>query len=123
MKVLLHLGWGLSPGFVGGTERFVINLVKGLIKKGHDAFVVCSNLDPVQTIEGVEVFGNIPQDYRGRVKQYGYANEHFFKEEVIGGSFTEESIRRFSDYVSEQVAPFESDVIHLNAFLSASVFS
>ena len=117
MKVLFHLGWGLTPDFVGGTERFVLNLAKGIRARGADTFIVCSNLEEEQLVEGITVYGRVPPPYHSRVEQYGYANENFFRQEIIGDEFTEGSMRRFSDYVSKQLDPFETDIFHLNGFV------
>ena len=81
MRVLLHTQWGLKENFVGGTERFVINLAKGIKKRGDEAFVVCSNLEDLILVEGVQVYGMVPLEYRDKIMEYGYANEHFFKNE------------------------------------------
>src|SRR3989344_4720810 len=95
MKVLFHLGWGLTPDFVGGTERFVLNLAKGIRARGADAFIVCSNLEEEQVIEGITVYGRVPPPYNDRLEQYGYANENVFR----------------------QLDPFETDILQLNGFV------
>jgi len=117
MKILLHLCWGMNENFIGGTERFVVNLAKGINQKGDEAFIVCSNLEDKINIEGINVFGVVPKEFKNKIKRYGYANENFFKEEVIGGRFDDSSISNISMYVSQQITNFDFDVIHLNSFL------
>jgi len=96
MKALIHTAWGIPPNFIGGTERFVINLAKGLRRRDVDAFVVCSNLDEKIEIEGVPVFGTVPKEYISGVEKFGYANERFFKELIVGEQLTRESLTRFA---------------------------
>lgn len=117
MKILLYLNWGLPETFVGGTERFVINLAKGINQRGDEAFIVCSNLEDKITIEGINVFGIVPEEFREKIKKYGYANENFFREAVMGNKFSDSSIARLSRYTSKQITNFNFDIIHLNAFL------
>lgn len=117
MNIVIHIPWGITKNFVGGTERFAINLAKGLNSKGQNAIIVCSNVEKLISIEGVDVIGIIPTKYANRVKKYGYANELFFKNEIIGEIFCEDSIRRFSDYVYEQIKELDCDILHLNSFL------
>ncbi|MBI4980310.1 glycosyltransferase family 4 protein [Candidatus Woesearchaeota archaeon] len=121
MKVLLHLSWGLPPNFVGGTERFVLNLAKGIKRRGCEAFVVCSNLEDKITIEGIDVYGVVPKEYTNKIKKYGYANEFFFRNEIIGSRLNHLSIAKFSDYVSKQIINFDFDIVHLNAFSYSSL--
>lgn len=116
MKILLHVPWGIKKDFIGGTERFVINLAKGLNEKGHEAFVVCSNLEEEIFIEGVTVKGFIPEKFRKSVERYGYVNENFIKNEILGGHVSSDSLKIFSEYVGEQVGKYDYDVLHLNGF-------
>ncbi len=119
MKTLVHIPWSLQPGFIGGTERFAIDLTKGLRKQGNDATIVCSNLEEQLIIEGVPVFGRIPAQYRDKVKNYGAADEHFFRNEVLRGSepgFCE----RMSAYVAQQIEGFDFDIIHFNNMIGAA---
>jgi len=122
MRVLLHTQWGLKENFVGGTERFVINLAKGIKKRGDEAFVVCSNLEDLILVEGVQVYGMVPLKYRDKIMKYGYANEHFFKNEIIGHKIDFNSISLFSSYVWAQLHEFNFDIAHLNSFLCCSLF-
>lgn len=121
MKILLHTCWGLEKGFIGGTERFIINLAKSLRKRGEDAFVVCSNLEEKMQIEGVPVLGIVPEEYSEKIKSYGYANENFFKNEVIGEKVSCDSMKSFSNYVFNQLKEFKIDIVHLNAFMYSSM--
>ncbi len=96
MRILIHVPWGLQNGFVGGAERFVLDLAKGLKEKVNDAFIVCSNLKKETRVEGIQVLGRVPAEYKDKINLYGYANENFFKNEIIGAKFSEESTLRFS---------------------------
>ena len=116
MKILLHVPWGIKKDFIGGTERFVINLAKGLNSKGHEAFIVCSNIEKVIFIEGVAVNGFIPEKFRKAVKKYGYANENFIKNEILGGRVNMDSLMVFSKFVSDQIENYDYDILHLNGF-------
>jgi len=117
MKILIHSAWGIQPDFVGGTERFILDLAKGFQKKGAEVFIVCSNLQEEIEIEGVRVIGIIPKKYKRLIIKYGYANEKFFKQEIICEPFSIDSIKRFSQYVSQQLESFDVDVVILNSFL------
>ena len=117
MRIIIHLIWGIKEGFIGGTERFVLDLAKGLKEKGSDVFIVCSNINKEIQIEGIKVLGSVPKQYINKIARYGYANENFFKNEIIGKKFTQASIQRFSKYVSDQLKEFDADIFFLNSFM------
>lgn len=119
MKTIVHIPWSLQPGFIGGTERFAIDLTKGLRSSGHDATIVCSNLEEKLIIEDVPVFGSIPAQYRPMVQQYGSANEHFFRNEVLR-AFEPGFCERMSEYVAQQVESLDFDMLHMNSILGAA---
>ena len=64
IRVCLHTAWSVPADFIGGTERFLIELAKELKILGFEPFVVCSNLQRELDIEGVEVRGRIPVEFQ-----------------------------------------------------------
>lgn len=123
MKVLLHVPWTIADGFIGGTERFVLDLAKGLKGRGHRAFIVCSSLTWHTIVEEVDVFGRVPARERSAFIRHGSASERFFGETLFAQGSCFESLKRLGEYVAQQIAGIERDLCHLNGFLYASGMS
>jgi len=111
MKLAIHCSWPIESGTIGGTERFVLNLAKGLNKKEIETYIIAANRKSELEVEGVKVFGKLPTWVKKPV------NEHFYKRYIIGDKFTMRSIERFSQFVAEQLSFFNYDLLQVNAFL------
>lgn len=120
MKVCLHTNWDISPKYIGGTERFLINLCKELQTMGLEPFIVCSSKTDQIQIEGIQVIGRFLSDYNESKTIYPYFSSNFIKQEIIGKEYSLESLHRLSEYTSEQLKGIQADVFHLNSFISAS---
>lgn len=121
--VLIHIPWPIYNDVLGGTERYAIDLAKSLKLQGYKCFIVCTNLKYKKIIEGVEIYGVIPQEYKKKIRRYGEANEFFFRHEVLKNRITKLSLKRFSTFVEEQIKQFDADIYHLNSLLYALYLS
>lgn len=121
VRVCLHTAWGLRQDFIGGTERFLIDLAKELRAFGFDAFVVCSNIQPEIEVEGVKVIGCVPESFQDYFRSSDPNIAEFMRGTVYRDGASVQSLRHISSYVEEQLRGIDADILHLNAF-SASVY-
>ena len=121
MRICLHTAWSLRANFIGGTERFLIELAKELQILGFEPFVLCSNLQPKLNIEGVEVRGHIPRCHQALFQQTDPNIAEYMRGAVYNQAPTKAAFEHISAYVQEQLAGVEADIFHLNAF-SAALF-
>lgn len=120
MKLCFHTIWELGPKYIGGTERFLINMCKELKILGHDPFIVCSNKNEELDVEGIKVLGRFTDRYSKNIDHYPFFSSKFIKQEIIGETFSVASLKRLSDYTNEQLSGINADLFHLNSFVSAS---
>ncbi len=118
MRICLHTIWEINEKYIGGTERFLINLSKELLAFGYQPFIVCSSKQEEIFVEGIQVLGRFGKD--NRLSKYPYFSSALIKNEIIGDSFTIDSIKRLSEYVDSQLDGIDADVFHLNSFISAA---
>ncbi len=116
MKICLHTIWEISHNYIGGTERFLINFSKELQLLGHDPFIVCTSKTRECIIEGVKVLGR----YSEKLEDYPYFSSKFIKNEIIGETYSEDSLKRLSVYTLSQIEGIEADIFHFNSFISVS---
>lgn len=121
VRICLHTAWSLRANFIGGTERFLIELAKELRILGFDPFVVCSNLQPEIDVEGVQVRGSVPDEYRTPFVQTDPNIAEYMRKNVYNQTPSKVAFRHVSAYVQEQLRDVEADIFHLNAF-SAALF-
>ena len=121
MKILLHTHWGIEKNFIGGTERFILDLAKGIKARGDVPFIVCSNLEELIFIEGIPIYGIVPKTFKEKIEVFGSANENFFKEKIVKEKVTKKSLKRFSQYVFSQIKNFDFDIAHLNSFFYSAL--
>lgn len=119
MKICLHTNWEINQGFIGGTERFLIDLSKELEALGHEPFIVCSSKTDEINIQGIKVFGRF-FDISENASNYQYFSSKFIKNEIIGSKYSKESLQRLSNYTKLQLEGIEADIFHLNSFISAA---
>lgn len=119
MRICLHTLWLISPERVGGTERFLIDVSKELKALGHEPFILCPSLQEKTDVEGVEVRGWIPQNYRDTFVEMGANASGFMLKRLEKGKVILEDLHEISNFVTQQLAQVDADVIHLNSFLSA----
>ncbi|MDE5421579.1 glycosyltransferase family 4 protein [Ancylomarina sp. DW003] len=118
MKICLHTNWEIIPKYIGGTERFLINLSKDLKALGHEPFIVCSSKTKETYIEGIKVLGRFIDDFS--TKEYPYFSSAFIKNEIIGEKYSIDSLKRISAYTLRQLEGIDADIYHFNSFISAS---
>ncbi len=118
MRICFHTVWPISPNFIGGTERFVIDAAKSLRRYGFDCFVLCSNPERKLTIEGVEVFGSIPEPVRSALNSFRNNAFYAIKKTYYSQSTFTESAEALSKYVERQLESVKFDFVHLNTFSS-----
>ena len=119
MRICLHTLWLISPTRVGGTERFLIDVAKELRAFGHDPFILCPSLTEHCVVEGVDVFGFIPHAYRDIYVQMGDNASGFMLKRLPRDNVTRAHLEEIGSFVSDQIAEFDADIVHLNSFLSA----
>lgn len=122
MRICLHTIREVSPGFVGGTERFLIDFAKELKLLGYDTFIACSGLKREIIVEGVPVFQFVPDEYVSIYRKHGVANSAFLRDCIPNEKIDQSGLRALSAYVDAQLANVKADVFHLNSF-AMSVFS
>lgn len=120
MRVCLHTFWEISHGFIGGTERFLIELSKELRSLGYDPFIACTGARTRRDVDGVEVISSIPERYIPALAKHGSANPDFLTAEFVARFSWPDAVRSLSEFVAEQLADIEADVFHLNSFASAA---
>ncbi len=122
MKICLHTFWDITHDFIGGTERFLIELSKELRLLGFQPFIVCTGDNVKTRIQGVDVFGIIPEKYRKSFSEFGEAKLGLLDDIFVRNKTTKDGLQEFADYVSHQLDHFEYDVVHLNSFASSIFF-
>ena len=123
MDICLHTFWDVNHNFIGGTERFLIELSKELSLLGYNPFIVCSGDNSEKIIQGIPVYGVVPKYYKKSFMKYGEAKVDFLRENFSNGLSYNEGLKKLSRYVEYQISQFKSDIVHLNSFPSASFFS
>lgn len=123
MKICLHTNWEVSAKYIGGTERFLVNMCKELESFGHEPFIVCSGEDNEIYVEGIKVIGRYGESLKKSLHKYQYFSSEFIRKEIIGEKYNEDSLKRLSDYTLGQLDGIEADVFHLNSFISALYIS
>ncbi len=118
--ICLHTLWNLRSDFIGGTERFLIDLCKELNVLGHQSFIVCSNLNPHTKIEGVSVLGRVPPSHQDRLIKYGDDFASFARDHIYPARACVAAYKEVSSYVKDQLRDLEFDILHLNSFSSAA---
>ena len=119
MKICFHSFWDITHDFIGGTERFLIELSKELQVLGYSPFIVCSGGDIETMIQGVPVYGILPPQYLKSFARYGEAKPKFLRENFVKENSYEQGLKKLADYVQFQVSGFDFDILHLNSFASA----
>jgi len=122
MRVCLHTFWDISQNFIGGTERFLIELCKELQLLGVNAFIVCTGDNVKRCIQGVDVHAVIPHNYKESLYQFGEAKASLLRHLFVEGKSAEQGLTRLARYVEQQVNKFDVDIIHLNSFPSSIFF-
>lgn len=120
MRVCLHTFWDISAGFIGGTERFLIELAKELRSLGYDPFIACTGSGARREVDGVEVVSSIPERFLPALAKHGSANPEFLLTEIIGRSEWTAALRALSGLVEEQLTGMQADIFHVNSFASSS---
>lgn len=121
MKVCLHTYYEISNPYIGGTQTLLIKLAKELIVLGHEAFIVCSSLNPHFVVEGVNIYGVIPNQFVHllQTKYEGVASSKFLKEAIFANNNMEDSLLQLANYSYEQFSRFQADVYHVNSYVAA----
>ena len=119
MDVCLHTFWDITHDFIGGTERFLIELSKELKALGYRPFIVCSGNNVKTNIEGVPVFGVLPPKYVKSFVSYGEAKSSFLHDNFSNNKTFLQGLKELGDYVNYQTSCFSYDVVHLNSFASS----
>ena len=121
MRICLHTYYEISDPYIGGTQTLLIKLAKELMVLGHETFIVCSSLNSHLIIEGVNVYGIIPNQFIHLLqsKYNGVASSKFLKEAIFANYNTEEALSRLATYSFEQYSRFQADIYHLNSFVAA----
>ncbi|MCG8466427.1 MAG: glycosyltransferase [Xanthomonadales bacterium] len=123
MDICLHTIWDIQHDFIGGTERFLVELSKELNLLGHNSFIVCTGDNTKKEIQGVPVYGFIPCDYKKSYSKYGEAKLSYLRENFVQGKSYIEGLKSLAKYTQNQVSQIPHDVIHLNSFPSSVFFS
>jgi len=121
MNICLHTFWDITHNFIGGTERFLIELSKELKILGFNPFIVCTGDNTYHKIQGVDVYARIPGEYKEAYYRHGEAKVALFSE-IFKKKNVQLSLNNISRYINNQLFEFEYDVLHLNSFAS-SVFT
>jgi glycosyltransferase involved in cell wall biosynthesis len=121
IRVCLHTAWSVPADFIGGTERFLIELAKELKILGFEPFVVCSNLQRELDIEGVEVRGRIPVEFQTHYRNTDPNIAAFMSDMVYNQKASKNAFQHISTYVQKQIEDVEADLFHFNAF-SATLY-
>ncbi len=119
MRICLHTFWSIEQNFIGGTERFIIELCKELNVLGFDAFIVCSGEKSKKIVDGVPVFSALPDWARSDFSEFGEAKAKLFKRLFVEGRTRRQGLVRLARYAEEQLEGFDYDLLHLNSFASA----
>lgn len=120
MKICLHTIWEIGQKYIGGTERFLINLSKELEIFGHEPFIVCSSKTEETYVEGVKVLGRFGIKKEYNFDKYSCFSSKFIKQEIIGEKYSTNSLKRLSEYTQTQIEDIDADIFHFNSFISAS---
>jgi glycosyltransferase involved in cell wall biosynthesis len=70
-------------------------------------------------VEGVDVFGVVPHAYRDIYVQMGDNASGFMLKSLPRDNVTRAHLEEIGSFVTDQLAQFDADVIHLNSFISA----
>ncbi len=119
MHICIHTFWNINKNFVGGTERFILELSKELINLGHPVHVVCTGETNNQVIDGVNVHSRIPSWARAAYSEYGEAKPDLLRHLFCGRPRSLTDLRTFSKFVLDQVDEFEFDILHVNSIASS----
>ena len=120
MRVCLHTIWDIKHDFIGGTERFLVDLGKELQALGYRPVIACTGLADRTRVEGIEVVSLVPQRYLNKFEIYGGDTKSFLKSEVFSRKNKFDALNFLSEFVAEQLSNIEADVFHINSFVSAS---
>ena len=123
MRVCLHMLWSLEPNFIGGTERFVVELAKELKILGLSPFVLCTGPNDRGIVEGVEVVRAIPKRYHSALSAHGAAKADFFQSEIFSKKPWDDGLKALGEFVEEQISFVDYDILHFNAFTSAAMIN
>lgn len=125
MRICLHTYYEISDPYIGGTQTLLIKLAKELMLLGHDVFIVCSSLKPQYIIEGVTIYGVIPDQYIHvlRTKYNGIASSKFLKDIICNGEDVSAVLIKLADYAYQQYSKFRPDVFHLNSYVAAFAYN
>lgn len=118
MRICLHTIWDVSHGFIGGTERFLVELAKELKILGADPFILCTGDNFEKSIEGVKVFGRVPPEYRESLLRLGEAKGAYVKNNFAAHKTRELALRALAKHVQYQCDQVDKDILHLNSFAS-----
>lgn len=121
MRICLHTYYEISDPYIGGTQTLLIKLAKELIVLGHEAFIVCSSLNPHFVIEGVDIYGVIPSRYLAllRSEYNGIPSSKFLREAFFNGPSIKEGLTNLAAYSYEQYSQFQADIYHVNSYIAA----
>jgi glycosyltransferase involved in cell wall biosynthesis len=122
MKICLHTIREISPQYVGGTERFMLELAKSLKKLGHFPFIICTGNKKEFELEGVKVAHRIPSGLMEKYKMHGFGNTAFITRFIADADSPVERLSQLGEYTDKQLNSIDADVFHLNSF-AASIFS
>ncbi|MEM6720829.1 MAG: glycosyltransferase family 4 protein [Bacteroidota bacterium] len=117
MKICLHTLYTINKNYIGGVERFMIKYAKEMKTLGHEVFIVCSSLNKEIIIEGITVLGIVPKNYLAKYKLYN-SSSNFISKEILNHEFSEEKLKKLSDYCLDQIKDIEADIFHFNSFVS-----
>lgn len=120
MRICLHTFWEVTHDFIGGTERFLIELSKELRSLGYEAYIACTGPAGCYSVEGIDVIASVPEAYGERLAKYGSAKPAFLQAEIIKGDDWNGGLQRLSAFVQQQLVQQTADVFHLNSFAAAS---
>lgn len=120
MRICLHTYYEISNPYIGGTQTLLIKLAKELKVLGHEAFIVCSSLCSHNMIEGVDVYGIIPQKYVNVLRQEydGIPSSRFLKGALFMGKDLATALTDLGEYSYEQYSKFQADIYHINSYVS-----
>lgn len=122
MRICLHTNFEIGFPYIGGTQTFLIKLAKELLVIGHDPFIVCSSLTPEYCIEGIKIFGVIPEMYKKKLlgEYNGVFSSRFLYDQIFKNRTPQYALKELSSYTKFQIQNFDADVFHLNSFVSAA---
>jgi len=119
VRICIHTFWNINKNFVGGTERFILELSKELINLGHSVRVVCTGENNNQVVDGVQVYSRIPDWARAAYSRFGEAKPDLLRQLFCGSPRSLSDLRAFSKFVLDQVDEFEFDILHVNSIASS----